>query len=218
MVAKPHLNDAGFDRAGVPLARAQRLKKQANANKSGRGPLIGVGVALLAGLAAFAALGPGTEPEATVTAAVEQPEAPVTAAVEQPVEPAEAPARAAAIATEPVLSPAATSVPRDTALPRCIAGIETQLNDVFAQRGDDHAWPVKQQGLSSLVQAGLNCELAMVEMIGSFDVAQSELGSVHVKWNRDTRALRIAVVDSNTRANYPPIMDENDRPIAFIVK
>lgn len=229
MVAKPHLQDAGFERAGVSLARAKRLKESTSGNAAvGKGAILAAGAVVIAvgSMVAVAGLGPAEPPAQTTIAAVQPPPAPAPAAESDTLETTAVAATpvvteppvptAAEQRSEPVLAAAPAAPARP--VPTCIATIDRLVDEAYSHRGAEHDWPVKRTRLQSLLQAGLNCDDARVEMRGSFEIAQSDLGSVHVMWNRDGYVLRLAVVDSATRADHPAILDDANRPVAFVVK
>jgi len=208
MVAKPHLQDGGFERAGLPLARAQRLNRQSGAaKKNGRAILFAVaaGVVFAGGVVAVLSGGPDAMPQtapvevaSTTNADVEEPTAPEAVQFTKPV--------TVTYGAAPVVASS------------CLGRLERALGDVYDLRGAENTWPAKQEGLRSLLQTGLGCDDARVEMSGNFEIARGDLGSVSVKWNPVNRVLRLTVVDSGTDADHPTILDETGRPVAFVVK
>ncbi|SFS15312.1 hypothetical protein [Yoonia litorea] len=236
MVAEPKNHNAGRARAGVPLARAQRLAKQAEARsanrKSAAPAVVGILAVTLLGIGGYfyssgapsaaAALGDAQEGGA-VSPIIQEPENTQAVALNDTAVPEPV---AAPFATEPataVVAPAIQTVPERQVfaprpvLPPCVNAVERHLTNLYRADVTGTQWDTKRQHIRDTVQAVLDCELATFTLDGDFDLAATALADLQVSWNRSAASLSLAVIESTGNKVTPAVLTEDGQPIAFLV-
>lgn len=238
------MDGAPGKRAGLPLARANRLAESAEAKK-GRGPTFIVATGLLT-VAAIVSLGvtPGNtaldkffnisdssgaapvldvskrpiaraEPVAEPAPVMEQTTA---AAVEAPVETA---------SVVEAIEPPAESAKEGRLLamvgdnsndPYCIQRIESRLVSLHAATRSGPEWNNRVNDVSQLVQTTLDCSHAGLQVIGSLELAGTGIADLRVSWNLETWTLDLAVVDSTNRDADLQVASASDQSIEFVVQ
>lgn len=205
-------------RAGLPLARAQRLAAEADsrARKGKANVLYGIGVLGVAALvgagmmsreAGFETTANASEQtraeEPIVAAAPSQPETlPVPKAVAQPES-----------QTAPVV-PASISV--DRTQPQCVQAIETRL-DALYQLGATGK-PGVESAIRGLVQTALDCDNTQLRITGSMELIGTGLADVRVRWGRADWLLDLAMVETADRQATPPAAIINDSSVEFVIR
>lgn len=204
MTAKPQIHGGSGARAGVPLARAQRLAARVERPRRRRRvwPILALALAL-PGFAGAVALMPEGLPLDVG-----------------------GPARIAAV-TDTALAPdPLTDLPR---LPErrpdlralvipCVARVEARLADLHATAQTEEARAARQDGLSRLVQATLDCRAAGLEIEGSLELAEMGLADIRVTWQRDSSRLRLTVVDDVPAGGAQVAFSEDGLPVEFVIR
>ncbi len=173
-------------RAGLPLARAQRLAARTGSTSAG-GPRAFLALGILSAGAIFAygamrPVGPAAVPAVFVAAA----DAAGSAAGAAASAAGERAAPAAALAPVEVAAPAA--------MPACISTIEAQL-DVLRAAAAGTGWSSQQQNVSKLVQDTLDCSDAKLQIDGSLELIGSGLADLRVRWDRADWTLNLAMIE-----------------------
>ncbi|MDX8346853.1 hypothetical protein SLH49_02535 [Cognatiyoonia sp. IB215446] len=211
MVAKPPIEDGARNRAGMSLARAQRLSDKAKSTeRSGATPkvlLFGVALAALGGVGFLLQSNLGTP-------AVDTAEIIATDAVAAPaIEDIQITSAQEAVAEE---IPAETFAPRPILAP-CIARIENDLTALQQADAQAMAWEIKRARIRTAAQSVLNCELAGVSFEGDFELTATDFADLHVAWDRTDGHLTFTIVDSVAPEDSPLVLTEDGQPIEFIV-
>ena len=232
MVAKPHSETGTRGRAGMSLARAQRLSTKADAQSSGKGAptslIAAVAVLALGGIGYFALYG-GTAAEAPATIANVLPapgtqivaDVPVTASAQVFPAVAEAPAPVTAdpatdLAVAPVAAPLQVFAPRP-AMTACLAQVEQHLRDLRATVQNNVPWEGRRGGIRAAAQAALDCPEARLTFNGDFELAATDLADLHVTWDRGTSVLTFTIVDSVPPEEAQVVLTDDGQPFDFIV-
>lgn len=229
MVAKPQNETAARGRAGVPLARAQRLNEKATA-QADRGPSTALPVAIsgiaLIGVLAFFTMGQSSSPSDVSVTPVGAVKATAQELPQDPTpEIAPAPLETASVAVPDVMRfasavDAAAEAPAQSARPRlapCIETIEVTLRRLEAVNAQGLDWEAKQLHIQDMAQAGLNCHLAIVQLDGDVELAKSDLADLRVRWDRDSAVLELTIVDSFGDDLHKVAYTDDGQPIEFIV-
>ncbi|MEO0918325.1 MAG: hypothetical protein AAFY31_15290 [Pseudomonadota bacterium] len=215
-------------RAGLPLARAQRLtaETQKRARKGSAGLLYGVGILGVAGLVAF---GVSSEQNSTSTqtAAIQTPlpEQPaigaadatppsVTSAQTAGVVQAAVPSSEAALAA----SPTVTSLPIDVSHPACVQSVETRLNTLHEMTANQTHWSQQQNALSDLVQAALDCNDTRLKIVGSIELIGTNMADVRVRWDRNNWTLDLNMIDNIEQQAALSATGITDDAVEFVIR
>ncbi len=229
MVAKPQIDGTARGRAGVPLARAQRLAQKADAKtqKGGSGlPLVSLllAVAVLGGAGYFYS---GTIQEPAPLVSVAAPE-PAPAAVANPeAEVVQASSGDAVAEPDIEVSTPSTELvalfedapqlaPRPV-LPPCVRTVEERLLGLYNTNSQNAEWDVKRQLVRDAVQSVLDCDQASFGVVGDFELASSDLADLQVNWDRSAANLTLTVVDSVVPSADQAVYTTDGQPITFIV-
>lgn len=222
MVAKPPIDGTARGRAGVPLARAQRLAQKADAKNQQSGsrlPLVGlfVVVALLGGAGFYYTEMPqepapvvATTAPAPVAAAVAQINDDVVAIDTGVATQEQSTDVAAGLDQTPVLAPRPVLAP-------CVRTIEQRLLSLHDADNQNMEWNVKRQRIRDTVQSVLDCELADFDLTGDFELASSDLADLQVVWDRSAANLKLTIVDSIALSADQTVYTDDGQPIAFLV-
>ncbi|MEL6839821.1 MAG: hypothetical protein AAFP85_11060 [Pseudomonadota bacterium] len=223
MVAKPQIEDGARNRAGMPLARAQRLSDKAASKERSTSSST-----LLVVLAIVATIGGGV---VFVNSSAQAPEAAVqditiaalpqvtgdTNAVISDVQTASAetppPTQAPVDITE---EPAPSFAPRPTLSP-CFERVEDHLTALYRADIQSLAWEVKRDRIRAAAQTALNCEGAGVSFAGDFELTATDFADLRVQWDRTAGHLAFTIVDSMAPEASDVVLTDDGQPIAFIV-
>lgn len=239
MADKRQIDGAPGRRAGMPLARAQRLVEHTNEARGGMskaivglgivsvGTLIGVGLMEGERSGANAAVGDAAiasapQPAAPGTPPVEQEAiATLPAAPEADPLPMSAPDPAPSSQSEGTVvasleEPAVAAI--EPSGPYCIQVIETQLLDLRASAANDAAWDAKQDDVAQLVQSALDCREAGLEITGSLELIDTPVADLKVTWDRDAWSLALVMIDSAEPTDPTPSESDSGRSIEFVVR
>ncbi len=102
------------------------------------------------------------------------------------------------VAVEPadVASPAEPLFTAQMDAPACVVEIEQAL-EALLQAGDAPLmWSESEAQISEIVQNGLECPDAGVRMAGSLELARTDFAHLRFRWDRDTRVIDVATVNS----------------------
>ncbi|MEM6741428.1 MAG: hypothetical protein AAF646_15055 [Pseudomonadota bacterium] len=242
MTVKPQLSGGTSARAGVPLARAQRLAAATDApQRKSVLPAVLVATALVALLGgAVMVAGPTLTPSASPPTAAADATVPTTSAPKMASigAPAAAPAPALpplvdAPRTAPIVAspenarlpaaPAALELadlkPLEQAQPQtCLERVENRLVELQSIIGAPSMDLVPKDALSGLMQASLDCPGVGLEIDGSLELASSDFADVLVLWNPDAPQLLLSVIDRSATEDLQPIFTENGVPTEFVVR
>lgn len=215
-------------RAGLPLARAQRLavETRKGARKGSTGLLYGVA---LLGVSALVGFGLVTEqaspPSSAVASQTTLPEQPLIAS---PVGSAIADSAVAATETasarvpqlEPVaaVQPQTVSLPIDSNHPACVQSVETRLNTLHETTVTKAHWSTQQSALSDLVQSALDCNEARLKIRGSIELIGTNMADVSVRWDRNSWTLDLNMIDNieeQAALSAPGITDD---AVEFVIR
>ncbi|PJI91532.1 hypothetical protein BC777_0361 [Yoonia maricola] len=228
MTAKPHIDGTARARAGVPLARAQRLAEKADAkSRSDKSflPLISaiLGLAVL-GTAGYFYSGSGVSPavdaaKVSVVSSADTADqsavlnaSPLEETVERTV--AAVPEKPEAVVAN--VDPTAPLAPRPALAP-CVQSVEQQLFSLHNANDQGAVWDVKRQHIRDAVQSVLDCDVASFDLTGDFELAASDLADLQINWDRSAANLKLTVVDSVAPAAQDVAYTDDGQPIAFIV-
>lgn len=175
-------------RAGLPLARAQRLAVETQKRaKRGRASVL-YGVSLL-GVAGLVGLGVMSTTSETVTGTAPS----VATAAPVPSQPTVASAQTPA--TVAPSAPIVVTLPVDPANPTCVQMVETHLNTLYRTSAEDADWTGRQDAVATLIQAALDCDDTSLKITGSLELAGTNLADIRVRWGREDWTLDLAMVD-----------------------
>jgi hypothetical protein len=202
-------------RAGLSMARAERLvaKTQIRGTRSPQA-FVALGLATVAGMTAYGVLsGTGLDRGedvmvfATAEAGAVAPAASIVTTATVPLETTVPTGRAVASAVDaeavvqtsaaPEENPAAIVASADspTVSTGCIDQIEDLLVSLQSSATVADSWSTQQDGLTSLVQATLDCESAGFRVAGSLELLGSGLADLKVHWDRESKVLDLAMID-----------------------
>ena len=220
-------------RAGVPLARAERLAAQTSSTSGGKGKL-----ALLAGVLGLAVVGVAVfslSPESTAptsqTVADSRQAAVTPAAPVTDINPTVAvdpdPAPPASTAPSPAqAAPTVAPVEQRVTQAACITAIEANLLALRDKSllATSAPWPGKQDEINTLVQYVLDCSDGSIEMIGSMELVGSGLANLLVSWDRFAFTLQLRTVPKPAMMGEDPdemantYTETSDRRISFLIR
>ncbi|MFP7675470.1 hypothetical protein ACG74X_19140 [Marivita sp. S0852] len=242
MVAKPYIDGNTPNRAGVPLARSQRLAKRAG-EETGRGApvliTLTVASAIAIGGAGYFYGQPGeagipkTEQMAEMVAAIAPP---VATPIDTPlffadaVEDAPADVELAAVdlsapdmealiqpeVAEPITAQAISYTP-PAGLAPCVARIEDRLNALHGVANVSTDWDTKRDSIRVMAQATLDCDMARMQLDGDIELAASGFASLRVEWDRDDAALNLKIVDSVSQDAQVVAYSDDGLPVEFLI-
>lgn len=215
MAVKKNNKEIGrSNRAGISLARAQRLSESAQ-SRSGSGVTLRlVATLLLCGAAVMVYLVAADTPEGDVVATNTGADLTVESTAEtDSTEPDETSAievaeqtTAQSIDEDPIteaLAPATdvvAAVERQTSPIRyqsaCIAAIEAQL-DVLAAKSEGaeaSTWIDKEAEIGTLMQYVLDCPDAGIEINGNVELVAKGIADLFIRWDRFGRSLKLNTV------------------------
>lgn len=216
-------------RAGMPLARAQRLAARTGGTSAAtpRAYLaLGIlSVAAIIGLGAAQGIPPAAGPAdatplpapvAGVPAPTEEAPAPPAATIVAAADPASGLVQVAADPAEGTVQAAAGPVviaaPAAT-MAGCVGAIDGRVGLLRASAGT--GWSAQRDGVLELLQSALDCRDARLEIAGSLELLGSDLADLRVRWNAAERALNLAVVD---RTATPPAAVAEGDAIEFVIR
>lgn len=222
-------------RAGLPLARAQRLaaETERRAGKGRAGVYGAVGVLSVAGLVVFGLMSDASnDRSAAVTPSVASVAPPLVA------EPRQSASTAAVIPSEstptpqvPVASSTArdtvsgaaepmrlTSVPVNASNPACVQAVETRLSALYQVSDKGNEWAGLEEAIGNLVQAALDCDDAQLRITGSMELAGTDLADIRVAWEREDWLLDLEMVDFADRTAALPAAKINEERIEFVIR
>ena len=193
MVAKPQIQEGARNRAGMPLARAQRLTDRAGeTQRKPKSPWI------FAAILAVAVAGGGIyvlieqaqlrDIPADAATSIAAPTVPAT------IEPTQSPASSQS--TTGTTATGGTALAPRPALSRCMAQIESHLTALQTASATAQPWDTKRTHIRSAAQTALNCDTAGVTFEGDFELAASDFADLQVTWDRATGRLAFTIVDS----------------------
>lgn len=215
-------------RAGLPLARAQRLaaETQKRAGKGSASLLYGLALLGVSGLVGF---GLFTEQSsvpssvvATQTALPEQPliaspTAPAMAEVSVPV------AEIVSAAVKPLemeksAEPQAVSLPINSSHPACVQSVETRLNILHETTVSNAHWSKQQSTLSDLVQSVLDCNETRLKIRGSMELIGTDMADVRVRWDLKNWTLDLNMIDNIEQHPALSTSDTTDGTVEFVIR
>lgn len=215
-------------RAGLPLARAQRLAVETKeaAHKGSAGLLYGVS---LLGVSALVGFGLVTEQDsAPASVAANQTTLPEQPFIESPIgyAIADSAVGAAKIATasvsqlEPVaaVEPQTVFLPVDSSHPACVQSVEARLNTLHKATLSEAHWSKQQSALSDLVQSALDCNEARLKIRGSIELIGTNMADVSVRWDRNSWTLDLNMIDNieeQAALTTPGITDD---AVEFVIR
>ncbi|NNE89049.1 MAG: hypothetical protein HKN27_13320 [Silicimonas sp.] len=219
MGANPHNDGKARGRAGVPLARAQRLSQKAVAKgESGKLPVLPIIVAAIGfsgfvGYTSVSAFRTTDEP-AVVVEQKTQPAKPAFVAT-----PVTAPAK---VAEDVPWSAQASSkvVPVSVVRPRlapCLASIEFRLRLLQTANANNEPWSAKKDYIQSVAQSVLDCDQATIQLDGAVELAASDFADLRVRWDRNAAVLDLTIVDSVPADMYQVAFSDDGQPVEFLV-
>ncbi len=202
-------------RAGIPLARANRLREQTQIlARRPAGGVLGLSTIAVIGLVAVGTLAPGGAPTAQAKeyiAVVRDviPE-PVRTAVlgedkMQEVATAPSPRQVETQQVRPATAPRPTMAKPETAAvaevrsgaPYCIRMIDPHLGALTSDVDGGAPWTELKDDLGRLVQNALDCPEAGVQIVGSLSLAATDIADMRLRWDRAENSLELATVARN---------------------
>jgi hypothetical protein len=221
MTRRRDTDGAGGQRAGLSVARAQRLSaKTAAPEGQGGRVLAGLGFLAIAGLVGLGILFVNAPEAVTEVAAAEAaPTAPeaIAAALPKP-EPAAVEMPVAVAAAEPIAAAEAIPEPLPVAAAPCVQTIEALLASLGTAASKDERWSAHEGDLNQLVQATLDCEDAGFRVAGSLELVGSGLADLKVRWDRKEKILDLAMVDRPADASARPPVRLDEAGVEFVIR
>ena len=213
MAVKKNNKEIGrSNRAGISLARAQRLSESAQSGSGSGVTLRLLATLLLCGAAVMVYFVAADAPESDVAAAITRTNQALTAeaapetATAEPDETAAIEVAEQPIDEAPVAEPldpkpeVVAAVERQAAPVRyqsaCIAAIEAQL-DVLAAKSEGaeaSAWTDKEEEIGTLMQYVLDCPDAGIEINGNVELVAKDIADLFIRWDRFGRSLKLNTV------------------------
>jgi hypothetical protein len=229
MVAKPQIDGTARGRAGVPLARAQRLAQKADAKSKqsrSRLPFVSLFLAVVVlGSAGFYYTEIAQKP--APIAAFVAPESASAAVANPSVEVAQINDGSAVIDTdianqEQSIDEVVPFVETPQFAPRpvlapCVRTIEQRLQSLYDVDDQNAEWDVKRRHIRDAVQSVLDCDQATFEVTGDFELASSDLADLQVVWDRSAANLKLTIVDSIPPSADQAVYTGDGQPIVFLV-
>ena len=218
-------NERNYARAGIPLARAERLKKQTdNLAKRPGGGVLGLSTLAVAGVLAAGVIAPRDVNSASVGAFFEdfqlRQEAGVgdtpslgrrasdrTFGVDTAKPEVDEGQKVASLQSdvtvvsdvqpaEPVVEKALFDVNVNAAY--CVRMVAAQIQSLSLSAERDLPWMDMQDDIGRLVQTALDCPASGVQILGSLDLAATDIADMRLRWDRDAYVLELATVASGT--------------------
>lgn len=204
-------------RAGLPLARAQRLHAQTarigrfSALRTTAVSLVAIGAVVVFG--AFPAASARVQ-SVILAASNGTPLAQLAGDLVQPL-PQDAPTEVAS--AEPVvtedIAPEAILFDANADAPACIVGIEQALADMVSRA--DASWSDNQETIDAIVQRGVDCPQAGVRIAGSLELAQTGFADLRLQWDRATWVINLTTVDPTLSSPDDIIVTDRSLEIVF---
>ncbi|MGL4237588.1 hypothetical protein [Tabrizicola sp.] len=233
MTSVAKMDTVGRRRAGMPLARAERLAAKTETRSSASPRFYAaLGFAAIAGLVGYGVVQNGhdagmpelalavAKTDAAAPAAAMSPEAPVSlATAASPIE-AMPTTEASAAPSEalPMVASAAEPSTAVAASASCLDTIEGLLASLQSAAATDGRWATQQDGLGKLVQATLDCEEADFRVAGSIELAGSGLADLKIRWDRESKVLDLAMIDSFAEPPTQEPASSDDQAIEFVIR
>lgn len=227
-------------RAGVSLARAQRLAGKTNAADSTSPRIyVGLGVAAIAGLVGYGLYAPndasasllsqtdtGFEPQiaapvpgpaASASNVADLTDAPAPNAVRSPDT---EPFRTASLGETSNAPQPSALAPREivVAVPDCVRSIDERVEMLRSTASENDDWSEQQDNVTALVQATLDCSHAQLEIAGSLELLGTDLADLRIRWNRDDWNLDLAMIDSFSQSEAGPDPASDPSTIQFVIR
>ncbi len=211
-------------RAGLPLARAQRLtaETQKRARRGGTGVLYGIGIFSVAGLVGFGVM-TGQAPDPVQVASLQTSasdaafDAPTTITASDTVVDAIASVADAPNEFVPE-APVTTSIPIDQNDPACVRSVETRLNSLHEMAVTDVHWSRQQDALSNLVQAALDCSETRLKIVGSIELIGTDMADVRVRWDRNNWTLDLNMIDNIEQQSALASPGITEQAVEFVIR
>ncbi|MBM7069851.1 hypothetical protein [Actibacterium sp. 188UL27-1] len=223
-------------RAGVPLARANRLAEKTAGKAAPRGMWLlaatlsgAVAIAIVAfGFLASDNASPTTVTEVTSPAKAAAAVSSVAASKDTDVQPDQAPP-AEGTAQARVERPPTVKAEPQIFRAACVTAIEANLLALKekSQIAASTPWPNKQDEIGTLIQYVLDCPDSSIDMVGSMELIGSGLADLLISWDRFAFTLELRTVPRNALAaveaddpaaretNYA---EDNERRIRFLIR
>ncbi|MEL6585407.1 MAG: hypothetical protein AAFY65_02535 [Pseudomonadota bacterium] len=209
MATSPDTDATVRPRAGMPLARAQRISARADTTRSTRSrPLIGLA---LVGAGAVTAILFAADP------APDQPamagSAPVASA------PAAAPPSEEGVPTQVVETAAVPARPRTRALVvPCVYDIEQSFEALHLLAAQSPDWDIRRDGIATLMQHAVDCGAASLNVTGSLELAMTDIADLRIRWDRKAARLDLAVIDGTDITAEMAVFSDDGRPIELVLR